>query len=194
MGRVIAFVLVAAAGYLLVNHLVLNPSKVRIDGDVLVVDADQVEGRFQAGSPFSGTFMVFGGHGERLQNSVTDALMAGLPIEDARSISSSYPDFHRCSSPGAESAKRLVQDLSFVARSRGVAKTLSKAIDLHGERIRSGGERTCVSVSGQRLSLQSVRIKEPPIDITSDVAPMYAKTDLYLADDARIEDCAALLE
>jgi hypothetical protein len=194
MARLIAFVLLAAAGYLLVGYVGLGPSNVRIDGEMVVVDVDQVEGRFHPGAPFSETFMVFGGLGKRLRNSVTDALIAGLAIQDARMIHSSYPDFHRCSSPGADTAKRLIQDLSFVARNRGVAKTLSKAIDLHGERIRSGGERTCVSVSGQRLSLASVKLKEPPIDITGDVAPMYAKTDIYLADDAEIEDCAALLE
>jgi hypothetical protein len=194
MGRLIAFVLLAAAGYILVSYVGLSPSNVHMDGEMVVVDVDQVEGRFYSGAPFSDTYMVFGGHGQRLRNSVTDALIAGLPIQDARMISSSYPDFHRCSSPGADTAKQLIQDLSFVARNRGVAKTLAKAVKLHGERIRGSGERTCVSVSGQRLSLASVKLKEPPIDITGDVAPMYAKTDIYLADDAEIEDCAALLE
>jgi hypothetical protein len=188
MGRLIAFVLVAAAGYILVTRVMLNPSDVRDDGDMVVVDADQLEGRFHPGGAFSGTFMVFGGLNQRLRNSVLDVYLAGLPIEDARLIHSSYPDFHRCSSPGADSAKRRVQDLSFVARHRGVARTLSRVVDLHEERIRSGGERACVSVSGQRLSLATVKLKEPPMDITAEVAPMFAKTDVYLADDAEIED------
>jgi hypothetical protein len=193
MARLIGFLLIAAAIGLVVSRVVLSPSDVRMEGEMLVVDADQLEGRFYVGGPFSGTFMVFGGLGERLPNSVTDVILAGLPIDDARLIHSRFPDFHRCSSPGAESAKMRVQDLTFVAQNRGIARTLSKVIDLHGERIRSGGERTCVSVSGQQLSLASVKIKEPPVDITGEVSPMFADLDVYLAEAATIEDCETLL-
>ena len=193
MGRLIFFLLLAGAVYLLIEEMGLGSSNVRVENDQVVVDADQIEGRFQRAGDFSETFMIFGGVSGQLKNSLFDVGLAALDVRDARSIKASYPDFHMCHSPGAPKAQRLIQELNLLGADRGARKTLLKAIDLHQERVGGGGERTCLSVSGQRLTLASVRLKEQDIDITGDIVPKMKGQKFYLAETAEIQDCSTLL-
>lgn len=194
MARLFGFALIVAAGYLLFNHIDLGSSRVRTDGNTIVVDAGQLESRFSGGGPFSGTYMLFGANRDSHPNSMTDAYLAGLPIAEARLIHSAYPDFHRCNSPGAEGAKRRVQDFHLVAASSGIERTLGKAADLFHERLRGDGPRTCVTLTGRRLSIVSVKIPEAEMDVTSEVTNAFAGSPLYLVESAAIEDCQALLD
>ncbi len=66
-------------------------------------------------------------------------------------------------------------------------------MDLNEERVRSGGERTCLTVSGSELSLDAVRLKQNSEDITSELRPKLARTRMVLAESAEIVDCQPLL-
>ena len=157
------------------------------------VDAGQFEARYRVIGPLHETYMLFGGDVQQRRNSITHATAAGLPIRNARSISAAYPDFHMCKSPGAKQAMQHTKTLSFVAADRAALNTLAEAMDLFEERLQSGGERTCISVTGAPISLESVKVVENGADITRDVSRAVDQTQLVLAQSVQIRNCQSLL-
>ncbi len=137
--------------------------------------------------------MIFGGTDDQPRNNMTHVTLAVLPMRHARSIARSHPDFYMCKSPGARKAQPLTETMSFVAADGSTRKTLSGALGLFEDRLGSGGERTCVTVSGERLTLDSVHLKQNGMDITSDVAPAFDKMRVFLASEVEITDCKTLL-
>jgi hypothetical protein len=199
MGQLLMFALLVGGGFWLFDGCVgvgaLDPRGVgtRVEGRDVVSEAGQLEVRFSMVGSLDESYMLFGGDATQHRNSFTHAIIAGLPIREARMIASRYPDFHLCKSPGAHDAQRLTEDVSFVAADRAARGALAKAVDLFDDRLRSGGERTCIRVRGAPLVLESVRVRQNGEDITRQVARAYAKTDLALAQSVQIEDCRALL-
>jgi hypothetical protein len=191
--NLVTFALLAAAGYLLVGRLSLGSAGITLDGQQVLVETSDFEVRFTRVGHLSGSYMVFGGNNERPTNSVTHAIMATLGMHHAKFIAESYPDFHRCASPGAAQAKRLIEDMSFIGATRNAQRALAKVVDLHTKRIRSGGDRTCVSVSGAELMLDSMHLKHDGRDVTRDFAGAFKHSRFYLAEDVEIPDCQTLL-
>ena len=66
-------------------------------------------------------------------------------------------------------------------------------VDLHAERIRSGGDRTCVTLAGERLMLESVRLRQNGEDLTQEVGRAFSRSHFYLAEQVEIPDCVTLL-
>ena len=197
MGRVFFFVILAGTAWLLLDilEISIDPRGVgtRIDGREIVVDADQLEARFSMVGSLDETYMLFGGDAQQRRNSLTHVTAAGLPMIDARAIAASYPDFHMCKSPGAKPAKRATRSMSFVAADRATLDTLTEAVELFHERVRAGGERTCIRISGAPIELDSVHVVDEDMDITGDVAPLLARSEIVLARSAEIRDCQPLL-
>jgi hypothetical protein len=197
MGRILFFILLLGTGWFVLNvvGISIDPRGVgtTVQGREVIRDADQLEARFSMVGSLHESYMLFGGDVQQRRNSITHATAAGLPIRNARSIASTYPDFHMCKSPGAKQAQQHTQSLSFVAADRDALKTLVEAVDLFEERVRSGGERTCISVTGSPISLKSVVVVENGADLTRDVAPMLNQSKLVLAQSVQIQDCQSLL-
>ena len=193
MRALVILALLVAVGYALVNEVSLGSAAVRIDGSHVVVDTGQLEVRFTRAGSLSDSFMVFGGNAERHANSFTDATLATLAMRHAQLIHQSYPDFHRCKSPGAAQAQRLTETSNFVGANRGARRALVKAVGLHDERVGQGGERTCVSVNGEQLRFDSVRAKQDGSDLTQQLGRAFAGASFYLAESVEIPDCQTLL-
>jgi hypothetical protein len=197
MGRVFFFILLVGTGWFLLNVIgvSIDPRGVgtTIQGREVILDADQLEVRFNVVGSLRETYMLFGGDEQQRRNSVIHVTAAGLPILNARSIAAIYPDFHMCKSPGAKQAMEHTQTLSFVAADRAALSTLVEALDLFEERVGTGGERTCISVTGAPMSLKSVKVVENGADLTSDVAPALNQSKLVLAQSVQIQDCQPLL-
>ncbi len=165
----------------------------RIERRNIILDADQLEARYSVVGSLHESYMLFGGDVQQRRNSITHATAAGLPMLNARAIAAVHPDFHMCKSPGAKQAMKYTKTLSFVAADRAALNTLIEAVDLFKERLQSGGERTCISVTGAPLSLESVVVVENGEDITRDVAGAINQTKLVLAQSVQIQDCQSLL-
>ncbi len=120
MRNLLFFAVVAAGGWMLLNHVGLaglDPCGVGtvLEGSqVLKADGD-VETRLIRIGSLDETWMLFGGDTTRRRNQATDVSFAGLPLEHARAIAARHPDFHLCRSPGAADAKRLVQRINVIA-------------------------------------------------------------------------------
>ncbi len=193
MGRFLILAAVVALAYGVTSVVVERGGRLRTEGRTVLLDTQDLEVRFSRQAPLSDSYMLFGGIASQVRNSFTHATLAALGIEEARLISDRYPDFHMCKSPGAANAKRLIQTLSFVGASSGTRKTLAKAVDVHMERVRSGGARTCLTISGAELALDSIRFRENAADITDQVRGKLDGTRLVLAESAKIVDCEPLL-
>jgi hypothetical protein len=197
MGRLLAFAVIMGASWLLVNHLGLSidPRGVgtRVEGREVVRDSGQLEARFSRVDSLEDTYMLFGGDAAQHRNSLSHAIIAGLPMRHARLIAASHPDFHLCKSPGAEQAQRLTENLSLVAADRAVRNALEEALGLYEDRLHGSGERTCIRLRGASLLLDSVRGRENGEDITAEVTPHFERSHFVLAERVKIEDCSALL-
>jgi hypothetical protein len=171
----------------------LGGAGTRTQGRQVVRDAGQLEAEFHRVGSLDDRYMLFGGTATRQANSITHAVVAGLPIRWAREIAASYPDFHLCRSPGAAQAKRLTEHLSFVAADGAARDTLEEALDLFQTRLRGDGDRTCIHVQGAPLALDAVRVEETGEDITGQLPPAFTDVDYVLAERVEIQDCAPLL-
>jgi hypothetical protein len=192
MGRLLLVVSIGLVVYWIYTSVSQSAFSLISGGEAMIVTTDDLEVHFQTEGPISDSFMVFGGHSGRVKNSFTDATLATLAIEEARNLHQSYPDFHRCSSPGAIAAQDAVETTHFVAADTGAREGLSGAVELHAMRVRSGGDRTCVAIRGQRLRLSAVKVKQDGTDVTDQIGPAYDDPIVY-AEGVEVIDCQAAL-
>ncbi len=195
MGKLLIIGISIWLGFMLVNRLgLLDGPLARSDGSAVKLEADDLDVTYRrVGGPTEASFMVFGGDADHRTNQMTHATMATLSIEHAKRISRLHPDFHRCASPGAASAKNLVESTSFVATDSAARRGLAEAVRLHAERVGSGGDRTCVTVEGSDLELERVLLKDDGSDITRELPGALTQGTYRLAERVTIRDCAELL-
>jgi hypothetical protein len=193
MGRVVVFVLLIAAGYWLMNTLGVSGLGRRVDGRQLVIETSDLEVRFSRVGDLSESFMVFGGDNDQRKNSMTHVTLSALAMPHVMMISQSYPDFHRCESPGAPQAQSLTETMSLIGADRGAQSALIDMVDLHKKRVGGSGERTCVTLTGAQLELESVRLRHDGTDITREVRPALRHTRFYVVDTVEAPDCQLLL-
>ncbi len=160
----------------------------------MLLDSGDLEVRFlQIGSPADDAFMVFGGDAKQRSGQMSHATMSALDMRHAELIYQSYPDFHRCASPGAAQAKRLIEFTNFVASGSAARRALSEAVELHDERLGGGGERTCVRVAGPNLSLDRVTLKHDGREIAAELPRAVTQGRFRLAEQVTILDCSEYL-
>jgi len=197
MGRILFFILLVGTAWFALNVIgvSIDPRGVgtRIEGSTVTLDAGEIEARYRVTGSLHETYMLFGGDAQQHHNSITHVTAAGLPILNARAIAAVYPDFYLCKSPGAKQAQQHTQTLSFVAADRAALNALAEALDLFEQRLGAGGERTCISVTGAPISLESVTVEENGADLTREVAGAVRQTRLVLAQSVEIQDCQPLL-
>lgn len=170
-----------------------NPLAPSVEGHEIVIQTDDLEVRFDRYGAVSETYMLFGGLDGEMKNSISNVFLSGLAIRHASFISQRYPEFYKCSSPGAAQAKQLIEDMALIAADGSTRDTLKQAVALHEDSIASGGDRTCLSFRGEQISLRSAKHREGGFDLTSDIAKGYRKTDFFFVSEAEISDCKALL-
>jgi hypothetical protein len=195
MGRILLIALVVFGALWLTDRVGLAPggAGTRVDGRTVWREADQIEGRFVRSAPLEATWMVFGGDAGGQRNALAHATVAGLDLRHARALAARHPDFHLCSSPGAREAQGLTEVYSLVASTGAVRDAAREAVRQHDERIRRGGERTCLRVRGAHLDLQGARVAADGRDISSEVVPAFRQVRFVLAEEAEVADCGPLL-
>jgi hypothetical protein len=135
----------------------------------VLLHAGQLDVRFVRGQQFAQTYMLFGGGATSHANAISKVTLFGLPDYAARYIHAQYPDFHRCKSRGAPMAQNQTRQIDVVAANSKIQKRLKKALALHSKGIRESGERVCVTIEGEMLTLRSVVVAELDKDITHEL-------------------------
>jgi len=184
--------LLAAAAYALANRVEGNPLSPELTRRDVTVRSRHNEVRFQRGLPLDDAYMIFGGNVSEQSGHFTNVLLSGLAQRHVSLISQRYPDFTQCRSPGAASAKQAIEDMALIGRDGRARNTLLEAVRLHEERLRGGGDRTCVSLRGQRLHLTSARALSADVDLTDAVRRGHGQVAFYLVDEAAIVPCSNL--
>ena len=188
---VILLTVLAACSVLWIRHRDYNPLEPVAEGRSLRIRTDDFEARFFRGSPFSGGAMLFGGLGDEAPNAFWNAHMAWIDLAEARWLMQEYPDFHRCSSPGADHAKRMIQDHALIAANGRVRATLQDAVLQHEAAVRSGGDRICLQFAGEDLELEDAKLQMTGQSLDTRIMKAFEKTRFRFVTDARIVDCVA---
>jgi hypothetical protein len=189
---VILVALLAAAAYVLANRVESNPLSPELTRREVTVQSRLNEVRFQRGLPLDDAYMLFGGNAAERSGHFVNVLFSGLAQRHVSFISQRHPDFTQCRSPGAASAKQAIEHMALIGRDGRARNTLLEALQLHEERLQDGGERTCVSLRGQRLHLTSARAVNADVDLTDAISKGHTQVDFYLIDAAAIIPCSTL--
>jgi hypothetical protein len=192
MLRFVILVALLAAVYVVVNRVESNPLSPEVTRREVTVQSPQNEVRFQKGLPLDDAYMIFGGNAAERGGHFTNVLLSGLARRHVSLISQLHPDFTRCSSPGAASAKQSIEHMALIGRDGRARNILLDALALHEERIGADGERTCVSLRGQRLHLTSARARAADVDLTEAIRKGHSQVDFYLIDEAAVVPCSNL--
>ena len=163
------------------------------EDDELIVEAGDLDVYFELMEPVSETYMVFGGGHVKHKNAFGSVTLAAISMTDAIPIYERYPDFHRCSSPGAARAKNAVNQMNIVAADSDVLETLKAVLSEHKDSIRQGGDRVSIIERNKRLLRFLFIIFAADEDIMDDL-PRQARTNFFYVESAEIVDAQSALE
>jgi hypothetical protein len=194
MKNLIIYFIGVFAGLALIAGCGMNSDSVEFgEDDELIVDAGDLDVYFELIEPISETYMVFGGQHVKHNNAVGSVTLATLSMADAILIYDRYPDFHRCSSPGAVQAKKAVNQMNIVAADSDVLEALKAVLSEHNDSIRQGGDRVCVRLDGAVLEMTAAVVRAADEDIMDDL-PRQARTNFFYVESAEIVDAQSALE
>jgi hypothetical protein len=162
------------------------------DGELALETAD-FDVYFELLDSFSETYMVFGGGQMQHKNSFSEINLSTISMEDVRPIYEDYPDFHKCSSPGAAIAKDAVGQMNIVPADSSVLNSLEDVLSEHEASFKEGGDRVCVKLEGKMLEMTSVIVRKVDEDII-DQLPKQAREDYFWVESAEIVDTQEALE
>ena len=163
------------------------------EDEALVVDAGDLDVYFMLNESFSETYMVFGGQKLTHKNAIGNVTLAAIGMADAIPIYERYPDFHRCSSPGAAQAKNAVNQMNIVAADSDVLDTLKEVLSDHNDSIRQGGDRVCVKLDGAVIEMTAAVVRAVDEDILGKL-PRQARSNFFYVEYAEIVDAQSALE
>ena len=72
-------------------------------------------------------------------------------------------------------------------------QSLHDVVDLHMKRVRESGARTCLSLSGELLTLSSVKLLETGRDVSAQTLSGFREAKFLLAKTVETPDCESLL-
>ena len=190
MKKLLVLVVVVVVSWFGINQFLSSKgSDLTINGDEVLLATGDLDVRFSKGKPFEDTYMLFGGGHIEHRNAIANVSLAGLSVRHAKSISRRYPDFYRCASPGAALAKDRIVDLNMVPANGEMLDFLKSSLEEFNDNINNGGDRVCVQLSGSRLTLTSVEVREVGENVTDTIK----MSDFYLVDSASRIECQQVL-
>jgi len=199
MQRLVTIALIGGLVWLfMTNRLSLalldpRPVGIELDGAMVLRTSDDLEARFTRMGHFDDTLMLLGGVTPPLRNAVQHARLTGLPIRDARELAVHAADLHLSNSEGTEQAMDRADSLDLIAGDRISRAAIENALSEVQDMKRSGGERPCLYVRGSHLLLDEIDVPGEKKGLSTDAARAFARSRFVLVEEARLEDCEALL-
>ncbi len=139
---------------------------VMMDGDVVVLQEEDVTSTFRAGEPYTKTVMLFGGEPVEHDNAVSNIYIFALDKEDALTLAAKYPDFYLCSSPGGQEAQQFILSYDLVPATCQVYEQLLSALRAFNRNNATGGDRVSLQFDGAPLELESTIVDATGEDVT----------------------------
>lgn len=161
--------------------------------DEVIVKTDKIDIHFSRGDSFKNAYIIFGGTEMTQRGAFCKIALSGLDIYTARGIYSKYPDFHLCKSPGAPLAQQAVRDFEIVPANAKVLKNLRKTLAKHRASLHEDGERVCVKLQGESLTLTAAIVREMNRDIINELPPQVHRK-YFFVESAELIDAQKALE
>jgi hypothetical protein len=179
-------------GPLVVSYMLKNPLDPVADGNEVVVQSQDYVVHFTRAGPLSGTYLVVGADQEDWTAQPVNAILQVVPLAEATDYLRAYPEFHLYGSQAGAQVGTLARPLSIVAGSRPSYSALRGLLDLHQSRSAGHGERLCVTVSGDALTIASAEGLEDGQDHTGVLAHLGEAPIVYV-EALSVADCAKLV-
>jgi hypothetical protein len=194
MWKVVAFLLaVFILGQLAVRYVRVNPLGPVIAGNQVVVESQDCHVRFQRDGAVSGTYLIATVKSQDWTSRPVNARLEVFGLQTGTEYLRGYPDFHLY---GSSSSARLVSaatPLSLVAANRETYAALRGLLERYERRALDGGERLCVTVSGEALSVASAESLDDGHDETARLARESEGEPIVYADRLDVADCSDAL-
>jgi hypothetical protein len=143
---------------------------VQIDGDAVVEKLQDFTARFEVGTPYTKTLMLFGGMAVLQPNTPSRAYIFGLDKVDAQKMAMKYPDFYLCSSPGGQEASEYIQVYDIVPANCKIHEQLLAALRVLAANAAKGGDRTSLRMEGKPLTVKSITDDVSGQDVSAQVS------------------------
>jgi hypothetical protein len=193
MWKVVALVLaVFVLGHLAVRYVRKNPLAPRVVDSLVVVDSQDYEVSFRRSGEVSGTYFVAGVTSDDWSARPVNATLAVFGLQTGTEYTRSYADFHLYGSETSDRLSHVAEPLSVVAASRPVYGELRGLLDDYARRAGRGGERLCVTLSGEALAVASAESLEDGRDVTHTVLQGNTSPIVWV-DQLEVQDCRDLL-
>jgi hypothetical protein len=163
------------------------------ENNKLAIETGDFDVYFELIEPFSETYMVFGGEQMTHKNSVNSITLSTLSMEDAIPIYRKYPEFQKCTSPGAAKAKKATGEMNIIPADSYVLDALKEVLSKHTYSFQQGGDRVCVKLEGTKLEMTAAIVRQVNEDILNKL-PRQARTNYFLVETVEIVEAQTALE
>lgn len=186
-------VLLVVAGHFAVRYLRTNPLDPVVQGGEVVVQTNEYEVHFAREGPADGVYLVANAKSEDYTNQPQNASVSVIDFATARSYFTAYPDFRHYGLPAGLQLDNVSSKLALLASNRIAYGNLLHMLDVYQERADKGGERLCVRISGEALSLTSAVDLDDGDDHTGTFQSSFESQRAVLAKTIDVDDCSALV-
>ncbi len=192
MWKVVAIVLaVVILGHLAVRYVRKNPLAPRTVDSLIVVESQDYEVTFRRSGDVSGTYFVADVASEDWSPRPVNATLAVFGLQTGTEYTRGFADFHVYGSETSDRLANVATPLSLVAATRPAYGELRELVDDYKRRA-DGGERLCVTLSGEALAIASAESLEDGRDVTTTVLQSNAAPIVWV-DQLEVQDCTDLL-
>jgi hypothetical protein len=143
---------------------------VEVDGTAVTERLQDFTARFEVGTAYNRTVMLFGGMKVDKPNTPSRAYIYGLDKVDAQRMAEKYPDFYLCSSIGGQEAASYIRVYDIVPASCEIQKKLEAAFRQYDRNAARGGDRTSLHLEGSPLTVVSVTEDATGKDVSKQVS------------------------
>lgn len=191
MWKVVLLLLaVFVLGHFAVRYIRKNPLDPVIEDGQVVVESQEDQVRFTRNGPVAGSYFIVDADSEDWTNRPVNLRLHVLDVQSAIGYMRTYPDFHLYRSESVARLAGVAMSLQVVAANRETYGELRGLLSDHDSRSSEGGERLCVTLSGESLSLASAESLEDQTDHTGLISHLVGDTPILYVESADIGDCS----
>jgi hypothetical protein len=191
MWKVVAFLLaVFILGHFAIRYVRKNPLDPQIDdgGDV-VVESRDYRVHFDRNGAVAGTYFLSSATNLDWTSHAVNARLQVFGSQAGTDYMREYPDFHLYGSASGQRLADVATPLSLIAANRETYGVLFQLLDRNAQRVSDGGERLCVTLSGEVLSVSAAESLEDGRDATASLGQTSSEPTVYV-DKLDYADCS----
>jgi hypothetical protein len=185
-------VVLFVVGHFAVQYIRTNPLDPVIEAGEVVVETKEYEVRLAREGRADGVYLVATAKSIDWSNEPANVELTVVDFVEARDFLRAYPDFHRYGSTSGLNLENVSKPISVIAANRLAYGALRDLLSDYDDRIRSHGERLCLTISGDALRVSAARSIDEGTDHTDSFQRSDESRTRVFADQVKVEDCVKL--